>query len=131
MNGIHVTTLAGGDWVWDHDLKAFRRTKPAPAPEPIPYQALRDILDDVMDQAALGKGKDRHANPGEPWDEQAWTKITQLLGEAGAGFLLGQAIKKIVESLRLDTNRAETELLGAAHYLMMRIYQLRKERDRA
>lgn len=77
------------------------------------YQALAGVLEDALDQAAYGKGKERHAT-GEPFDEQPICAITRRVG---LGYPLGQAEKKIEESTRLGTEAAIFELLGAINYL--------------
>ncbi len=76
------------------------------------YEALGEVLQHAVNQAAGGKGKDRHAS-GEPFEQQ---KICRIARAVGLGFPLGQAEKKIEESLRLGT-RGPDELLGAINYL--------------
>lgn len=76
------------------------------------YEALADVLALAIEQAAYGKGKERHAN-GEPFDQQ---KICRISRSMGCGFALGQAIKKIEEAARLDGPAAMAELLGAINY---------------
>ena len=77
------------------------------------YEALAYVLDKALNQAAHGKGKERHAT-GEPFDQQPICAITRRVG---FGYPLGQAEKKIEESQRLDTDAAVFELLGAINYL--------------
>ena len=78
-----------------------------------PYISLRYVLELAVDQAANGKGKERHAN-GEPFDQQKICKISRAVG---IGFALGQALKKAEESVRLDKEAALREILGAINYL--------------
>ena len=78
-----------------------------------PYISLRYVLELAVDQAANGKGKERHAN-GEPFDQQKICKISRAVG---VGFALGQALKKAEESVRLDRNAGLREILGAINYL--------------
>lgn len=78
------------------------------------YESLWSVLDDAADQAANGKGKVRHAVRGQAFEEQQICTITR---DVGQGFPLGQAKKKIVESLRLPWPQARAELLGAINYL--------------
>jgi len=78
------------------------------------YKNLRSILDDAFDQAAKGKGKERHSR-GQSFDEQPMQRISDLLGTANG--LLFQAIKKAQESVRLPDVEAEKELLGAINYI--------------
>lgn len=76
------------------------------------YEALGEIFQQAIYQAADGKGKQRHAT-GEPFDRQ---KICRITRSVGLGFPLGQAEKKIEESTRLGA-AGPHELLGAINYL--------------
>ena len=77
------------------------------------YDSLADVLSRAFDQAAGGKGHERHAVD-KPFDEQPMQGIQDLVG---SGFALGQAIKKIQESQRLPAGRDVSELLGAINYI--------------
>lgn len=79
------------------------------------YNSLRAVLDSAFEQAAHGKGRERHAND-KPFDEQPILVIARLLDGHPAASLLFQAIKKIVESSRLG-DRATHELQGAIVYI--------------
>lgn len=79
------------------------------------YDKLADVLTRAYQQAANGKGKERHANDGVPFEEQPMSAINGLLGSTD-GFLY-QAMKKAVESKRLPKERAVAELFGAINYL--------------
>jgi len=89
------------------------------------YGPLARVLDDALGQAAEGKGKERHAN-GEPFINQPIMSIARGVGE---GYHLGQAIKKLLESQRLPTDRAIVERLGAINYIAASILLLEEERD--
>lgn len=102
------------------------------------YGQLEAILNEALEQAAAGKGKERHANE-RSFEDQPMQLISHLLNDHhGLAF---QAIKKIQEALRLPEDRAERELLGAINYIAgMIIFQrenakyakrvdLRKEED--
>jgi len=80
---------------------------------PVEYDSLGEVLSAALHQAAIGKGKERHAND-EPFEEQDICAITR---SEGHGFTRGQAIKKIKEAKRLDREAAIRELLGAINYL--------------
>lgn len=86
------------------------------------YYELFSILREALDQAQSGKGRERHDN-GEPFTEQPALTITRAVG---LGFPLGQAMKKIQESQRMDTDAAKRELLGAINYLAAAILYLEK-----
>jgi hypothetical protein len=77
------------------------------------YHSLAKVLGRAFDQAAIGKGKLRHAGD-MPFDKQ----VMQVgAAQFGVGALLFQAFKKAEESQRLDTDAAVNELLGAINYL--------------
>lgn len=78
------------------------------------YGSLARVLQRAFDQAASGKGKERHAKEGERFEDQV---IMEGARRFGTGALLFQAYKKAEESQRLPTDRAINELLGAIVYL--------------
>lgn len=86
------------------------------------YQVLIEILMEAFNQAAYGKGKERHASD-NPYDEQPCCSIAR---KVGIGFPLGQAMKKIEESVRLETKHGIAELLGAINYIAAAIVVLRE-----
>ena len=87
------------------------------------YEALEQVLNEALEQAAAGKGKERHAQD-KPFDEQPMQLISELIGDThGMAF---QAIKKLQESLRLPTDRAIREQLGAINYIAGMVIMLRK-----
>lgn len=77
------------------------------------YESLANVLQRAYDQAAQGKGAERHANS-LPFDKQPMQSISTLLGNHTG--LLYQAMKKIQESTRMDKDAAVRELLGAINY---------------
>lgn len=77
------------------------------------YERLEDILIAAYEQAAIGKGAQRHAQ-GAPFDQQPMQQLIQLYG---VGFALGQAGKKAQESMRMDYEAARRELLGSIVYI--------------
>lgn len=87
------------------------------------YQILLEVLINAFNQAAYGKGKERHAS-NDPYDKQPCCSIAR---KVGIGFPLGQALKKIEESMRLDKERAINELLGAINYIAAGIIILREK----
>ena len=88
-----------------------------PMPDIGPYWPLRRVLDAAYDQAATGKGKERHAND-KPFTDQPIMEIARMVGP---GYQLGQAMKKAQEAggmiQRDQPDRAKAELLGAINYL--------------
>ena len=77
------------------------------------YSDLFEVLRDALEQAQNGKGAVRHGN-GLSFTDQPALTITRAVG---LGFPLGQAMKKIQECQRMDTDAAKRELLGAINYL--------------
>lgn len=78
------------------------------------YESLALVMQQAFIQAAHGKGKERHAKPGEPFDQQMMQDMAKRFG---VGALLSQAFKKSEESQRLPLERGVNELLGAMVYL--------------
>lgn len=93
------------------------------------YESLASILKEAYEQAAVGKGRERHGN-GLPFDEQPMQTISQLLdSENGMAF---QAIKKMQEGIRLPTTDAKVrELLGTIVYTAGIILYLRRKDEGA
>lgn len=91
-----------------------------------PYFGLRKVLSEAQAQASTGKGRERHADEGESFEDQPIIWIERHF----KSFQLGQAVKKIHESQRLPTERAVQELLGAINFLSARVIYLRKEAER-
>ena len=89
------------------------------------YKELSRVLWEAFDQAAWGKGRERHAND-EPFEDQLMMTITRLVDS----FPLGQAIKKIVESQRLDYPYNKLELIGAINYIAGGILNCENEADK-
>jgi hypothetical protein len=102
------------DHVWvemeDEDTTEFRDVFVKPE-----YSDLFEVLREALDQAQDGKGHERHASADDqPYTDQPVLTITRAVG---LGFPLGQAMKKIQECQRMDTDAAKRELLGAINYL--------------
>jgi hypothetical protein len=87
------------------------------------YVKLQEIFNDALAQAASGKGKERHAVEGEAFENQPILEITRRIG---LGYPLGQAIKKIYESERLEKDAAIKELLGAINYIAAAVIRLKE-----
>lgn len=79
------------------------------------YTRLYDVFNQAYEQASNGKGKERHAMDGEPFEHQQIVKLGEWMGSTH--FEVGQAVKKAIESTRMDGDRAVAELLGAINYL--------------
>lgn len=78
------------------------------------YAMLEDVYRCAVEQASKGKGKERHAEDGEPYERQI---ICEVARRVGLGYPLGQAVKKVYESQRLGGERGIAELLGALNYI--------------
>jgi fructoselysine-6-P-deglycase FrlB-like protein len=81
------------------------------------YVELDAVLRKAYNQAASGKGRERHAND-QFFEDQSLMVIGR---QVGLGFPLGQALKKITElhgmQRRGESESAQTEILGAIVYL--------------
>lgn len=91
------------------------------------YEKLVAVYQDAHDQAAKGKGDERHAN-GQPFHEQRMQQISGLLRSSdGMAF---QAIKKLTEGLQFEDHaRREAELLGALNYIAGIVIYYRESQD--
>ena len=92
------------------------------------YAPLRRVLMSAYNHAAVGKGRERHANGGDFLSQD----IMAIARVHGIGFQTGQAEKKVRESHgimeRGDYNAARAELLGAINYLAA-AYLLMEEKE--
>lgn len=86
------------------------------------YMALQEVLHDAYNQAAVGKGADRHACH-DNFDKQIICEVTRRLQGSPVGGPLFQAVKKIYETTRTDPI---PELLGAINYIAAAIIVLRE-----
>jgi len=87
------------------------------------YDRLRSVFDAALSQSRDGKGRERHAEDGTPFDEQ----IMVTINRKHRGFCLGQAAKKIDESERLPPPHKIHELLGALVYIAGEIITIQDE----
>ncbi len=91
------------------------------------YDSLFTVLCRALHQAQDGKGKERHAQPGQAFEDQPIISIGQLVG---MGFQNGQAIKKMVEAQgmvsRGEYSAAEREILGAINYLAATVIEVNR-----
>lgn len=77
-------------------------------------------MKEAFEQTAFGKGRVRHAQEGVAWQDQPICK--ELKEQDSAGFAIGQARKKLLESLRLPYDAAYGECLGAIGYAAAAAY---------
>ena len=88
------------------------------------YEQLVEVFTAAHDQAAYGKGKERHAND-LPFHEQRMQTISDLVGSPDG--MLYQLVKKTTEGLQFDNpEKREHELLGALNYLAGIVIWLRR-----
>lgn len=79
------------------------------------YERLVAVLKAAHDQAAMGKGADRHAN-GLPFHKQRMQQISVLLDSPDG--MAYQVAKKVAEGLDLPTHERQlAELYGAINYI--------------
>lgn len=117
--GVRINELS------DELASLFDEAEPAPSPgaPDDPYRELHRVLMLAYQQAAHGKGLERHGQ-GLEFKDQPIIRIRESLG---SGFTLGQATKKIQEAQRLAPDHAGHEMLGAIVYLAAEYFCL--ERD--
>lgn len=89
------------------------------------YAELRRVLDEAVEQASAGKGKERHATEGEAFEEQQIVVLNRWIGSNHGDIF--QACKKAIESTRLSKDAAKRELLGAINYLAAAVIILERE----
>lgn len=88
------------------------------------YEQLVEVFTAAHDQAAYGKGKERHAND-LPFHEQRMQTISDLVGSPDG--MVYQVTKKMTEGLQFDNpEKREHELLGAIVYLAGIVIWLRR-----
>lgn len=89
------------------------------------YAKLRHVLGDAYDQAAVGKGRDRHVKrEDQPFEDQPICSLQRIYG---SGYAFGQVGKKMEESMRMDTKAAVAELYGAIIYIAAAIIVLEED----
>ena len=106
-------------WEPDHVIPV------SPSPVKEGYVPLYSVLMDALEQAQNGKGSERHGQ-NLPFEEQPIVAIPKLQN-SDIG-LMYQAIKKLQESQRMETEPAIRERLGAINYIAASILFL-KERS--
>ncbi len=99
------------------------------APDDNPYAALSDVLSEAYDQAATGKGKERHAN-GKAFTDQPILEIGRMLsGIDGHAF---QIMKKAQEAATMvrrgQSDAAVLELLGVINYAAAAVILTREQK---
>ena len=90
------------------------------------YESLATVYDSAIEQASEGKGRERHAEAGEPYERQI---ICEVSRRVGLGYPLGQAVKKIYESQRIGGERGVAELLGALNYVAAAVIVMREQEE--
>jgi len=92
-----------------------------------PYESLKKVLAMAVDQAANGKGKERHVFvEDQPFEQQDICEYVRVFGH---GFTRGQAAKKIKESVKMNSQAAIRELLGAINYIAADIIVMLEENE--
>lgn len=90
------------------------------------YEPLAAVLQEALDQAQAGKGRERHAvtqGVFRPFERQPILEIGRM---TGPGYEIGQAMKKAHEACELPPERAVAELLGAIVYLAAAVMLIRE-----
>lgn len=90
---------------------------------PSEYISLGLVMQSALEQASKGKGRERHAEDGEAYEDQI---ICEVARRVGLGYPLGQAVKKIYEGQRIGGERGVAELLGALNYVAAAVIVMRE-----
>jgi hypothetical protein len=110
-------------------LQRMTQVPKTPAEDHPLYRDLQRVLDDAFEQAASGKGKERHAN-GKPFTEQPIMEIARMVGLPGHLF---QICKKVQEAggmaSRGTREAAKRELLGAIVYCAAAVLLLEEQEN--
>jgi len=77
----------------------------------VQYALLYQVLRAALWQASEGKGAERHAGEGEPFEKQIICEVAKP-DRAGIGYVIGQAVKKGYEARRML--RRARDLVGPA-----------------
>lgn len=97
------------------------------------FKTYLEAANGAFQQLSAGKGKERHAEVDELFENQIICDVNRRLGGDVENGALFQAVKKIYESKRLPTERAIHELEGAVNYVLAAIVlkkeQLEKEKQ--
>lgn len=92
--------------------------EPATPPEN-KYAKLEEVFKNAVEQAQYGKGRARHVDlsSDDNFESQKMCQIGRWVQGSPAAGPLHQAIKKSIESARLEPEAAIAELYGAMNYL--------------
>lgn len=94
---------------------------------PHDYKHLYSILMSAFDQAASGKGKERHAG-GQPFEAQPMQSISDLFDSPhGMAFQVAKKVHEALTALDGNLEAQERELLGAINYTAGIILWLRRK----
>lgn len=126
---VNKTTMSTAELLQElhaRGLEGHYRPKAAPG-----YEALFVTLLEAHDQAAIGKGRDRHAK-GQPFLKQPIMEIGRMVGP---GYQTGQSMKKAQEAMgmlgRREYGKAMAELLGAINYLAAAYLLIEEQQEAA
>ena len=111
-------------WPWLYVVPVFQDVRNV-IEIPEGYEALAQVLKEALEQASIGKGKERHAND-DAFKDQLMVYMANQIGIAGPVF---QVVKKAVESCRLPYPANVKELLGAINYAAGAIISLKETHD--
>jgi hypothetical protein len=89
------------------------------------YELLAAVLDEALEQAQGGKGRDRHGFSGDSFEDQTIVSINEILGSIHGQVY--QICKKAIEATRLPPERARLDLLGAINYLAAAVIQIDRQ----
>ena len=122
-------TVAYNDDRCEKDAERYRKAADALLNKKDSYSELKRVLEMAYNQAAEGKGKERHAN-GEKFEDQP---IMTIAKGHGLGYQTGQAAKKLQEAHTLlklrGKHAAIQEILGAINYAAAAVLLIEQMED--
>lgn len=126
IKDIYNWTLVYDDY---KDAERYRKEAEALLDKKDNYSELKRVLEMAYNQAAEGKGKERHAN-GEKFEDQP---IMTIAKGHGLGYQTGQAAKKLQEAHTLlklrGKHAAIQEILGAINYAAAAVLLIEQMED--
>ena len=93
------------------------------------YERLAAVLDEALQQAQDGKGRERHGFTAQTFEQQSIVALNELIGSIhGQAY---QVAKKLIEATRLPPEHARRDLLGAINYAAAAVIQLDRQTGRS
>lgn len=95
------------------------------------FYSLLEVFSLAYERAACGKGKERHAEENQNFEDQIICSMPREIFDGDIAFNLGQALKKAYEHSRLNPKEAVNELLDTLVYIAGAIILLKEKIENA